>query len=159
MLSSLSAIGCAQRVGWSCPGCSIPCGPSGGQNATGVRRDRSCRAARARGVEGLLERQHVPAGDQDLARDGRLSRVALAAAALLDVDVELMPGVGGPPRRLGGLDRRPAQHRRAALGELARPGLLAGLIDTRYQPGVTDELAGRRQARDVSDLAGDREAE
>src|SRR4051795_11056747 len=97
MLSSLSALVCAHRVGRSCPGCSIPCGPSGGQNATGVRRNRSFRAARARGIEGLLERQHVPAGDQDLARDGGLGGVTVAAAALLDVEVELMPRVGRSP--------------------------------------------------------------
>src|SRR3954447_9099069 len=117
MLSSLSALGCAHRVGWSCPGCSIPCGPSGGQNATGVRRNRSFRAARARGIEGLLEGEDVPAGDHDLARDGGLGGVALAAAALLDVEVELMPRVVRPPGLLVGLDRGPAQHPRAALRE------------------------------------------
>src|SRR4051795_7424324 len=106
MLSSLSAFGCAHRVGRSCPGCSIPCGPSGGQNATGVRRNRSFRAARARRCEGLLEREDVPAGDQHLARDRGLRGVALAAAALLDVEVELMPWVVRPPRLMGGLERR-----------------------------------------------------
>src|SRR5215213_2707078 len=33
-----------------------------GQNATGVRRGRSCRAARARRVEGLLEGEDMPGG-------------------------------------------------------------------------------------------------
>src|SRR3954454_7030307 len=62
-------------------------GRSVGQNATGAGRDRSVRAARARRVKGLLEREHVPAGDQDLAGDGGFGRVALAGAALLDVEV------------------------------------------------------------------------
>src|SRR5215213_8924125 len=141
------------------PAAQFLVGRSVGQNATGVRRGRSCRAAGARGGEGLLERQDVPAGDQDLARDGGLGGVALAAAALLDVEVELMPWVVRSPRLLGGLDRRPAQHGRAGPRELAGAGLLPGLVDARCQPGVADELAGGREARDVADLAGDRETE
>jgi len=36
---------------------------------------------------------------------------------------------------------------------------LAGLLDSRGQARVADELAGGREAADVTDLGGDREAE
>ena len=62
----------------------------------------------------------MPGCDQDLAGDGGLGRVALTTAALLDVEVELMPRVARAPGLLGGLDRGPPQHRRAGLGELPR---------------------------------------
>ena len=41
--------------------------------------------------------------DQDPAGDGGLGRVALTTAALLDVEVELMPRFARAPSLLGGL--------------------------------------------------------
>jgi len=46
----------------------------------------------AGGVEGFVAGEHVPGGDQDLARDGGLGGVAVAGAAT-DVEVEVVPGV------------------------------------------------------------------
>jgi hypothetical protein len=59
-----------------------------------------------------LAGEHVPGGDQDFARDGGLGRVL--AGALGEIGVELVPGVGGSPRVLGGLDGGPAQGREPA---------------------------------------------
>lgn len=47
----------------------------------------------------------MPAGNQDLAGDGGLGGVALAAAALLDVAIELVPRIVEPPGLLRGFDR------------------------------------------------------
>ena len=47
-------------------------GPSGGQSKAGACRDRG---GAWRGVEGFVAGEHVPGGDQDLARDGGLGGV------------------------------------------------------------------------------------
>jgi hypothetical protein len=83
------------------PASQFACGPSGGQKAEGAGRDRI--GAGAVRFEGLFAAEHVPAGDQDLARDRRLGRVRLAGARL-DVRVERVPGVRLTPGALGGLD-------------------------------------------------------
>src|SRR3954462_8359710 len=83
--------------------------------------------------------------------NGRLGRVALAGAALLDVEVELVPGVVRPPRLLGGLDRRPVKHRRPRSRQLSGSGLLPGLVDPWREAGVADQLARRRKPGDVAD--------
>src|SRR3954466_9488166 len=67
----------------------FPGGPSSGQKRRGACRGRRLAAAWAAGLERLVAREHVPGGDQDLARDGRLGGVA--AVALGDIEVELMP--------------------------------------------------------------------
>src|SRR6266571_9251202 len=51
---------------------------------------------RGGGLEGLVPREHVPGGDQDLERDRGLGRVAVAGAAA-DVEVEVVPGVRFAP--------------------------------------------------------------
>ena len=45
------------------------------------------------------------------------------------------------------------------LGDASDVRALAGLLDSRGQARVADELAGGREAADVTDLGGDREAE
>src|SRR3954471_10858921 len=64
-----------------------------GQGRCRSRRDGGCGGA---WLERLLAGEDVPGGDQDLARDGRLGRVALAVA-VLGVGVEAVPGVGRSP--------------------------------------------------------------
>src|SRR6266536_5966852 len=56
-----------------------------------LHRDRSG-AGSWRGFEGFVAGEHVPGGDQDLARD-RGFRGAVVARAAADVEVELVPGV------------------------------------------------------------------
>src|ERR687886_297422 len=91
-------------------------GPSGGQIGAGACRDGGgVGRATPRRREGLLAREHVPGGDQDLARDGGLGRVL--ARALGDVGVELVPRVRRAPGLMGGLDGGPAQRPRAGLGQ------------------------------------------
>src|SRR5215207_3651544 len=58
-------------------------GPSGGQKAAGACRDVGGPARlRAGGLERLLAAEDVPAGDQDLARDGGLGRVLAVRLAM-----------------------------------------------------------------------------
>src|SRR5829696_15662 len=137
------------------PASQFACGPSGGQKAAGACRDK-IGASRAARLEGLLEAEDVPAGDQDLAGDGGLGRVRLAGARL-DVRVEPVPGVRLAPGALGGLDGGEAQRARTRLRELARARALARLLDARGETGVADQLARRGKAGDVADLGGDRE--
>ena len=59
------------------------------------------------GLKGCWQREHMPGGDQDLAGDGGLGGVALPAAAQLDVEVELMPGVVADARPAGRPRSRP----------------------------------------------------
>src|SRR3954451_18167073 len=156
-LISLSALGSSQSVRGSCLGFSIPWWAVKRPETSGACRGRRVAAARGAGLEPLVARQHVPGGDQDLARDGGLGGVA--AVALGDIEVELVPRVARPPGLLGGFDRGPAQRARAGLRERAGARAVAGLLDARRQTGRADELLGRREARDVTDLAGDRQAE
>jgi hypothetical protein len=81
-------------------------GPSGGKSQAGACRDRGARGGARRGLEGLVAGEHVPGGDQDLARDRGLGGVGVAGAAG-DVAVELVPGVRFAPGLLGRLDGRP----------------------------------------------------
>ena len=67
-------------------------GPSGGQSQAGACRDRGGRGGARRGLEGFVAGEHVPGGDQDLARDRGFGGVVVARAAA-DVEVELVPGV------------------------------------------------------------------
>src|SRR6266511_4524831 len=75
-------------------------GPSGGKAQAGACRDRVARGGSGRGREGFVAGEHVPGGDQDLARDRGLGRVVVAGATA-DVEVELVPGVRFAPRLLG----------------------------------------------------------
>src|SRR3954463_16409285 len=84
------------------------------------RRSRRPSGGSAR-LKRLLAGEHVPRGDEDLARDGGLGRVALAVA-VLGVGVEAVPRVRRAPGLLGGLDGGPAQRVGAGLGEPAGPG-------------------------------------
>jgi hypothetical protein len=71
------------------PASQFACGPSGGQKA-----ERACRDKMGVGVarlEGLFAAEHVPAGDENLAGDGRLGRVGLAGPRL-DVRVRRCRG-------------------------------------------------------------------
>ena len=106
-------------------------GPSGGQKGAGVRRGRL--------FEGLAAREHVPGRDQELAGDRRLRRVLAVARG--DPQVVAVPGAGGPPGLVGGLNRRPAKRPRAGLRE--RPGrrALPRLAHPRGEAGVADQLA------------------
>jgi hypothetical protein len=83
-------------------------GPSGGQSQVGACRDKGARRGSGCGLEGFVAGEHVPGGDQDLARDGGLGGVAVAGAAA-DVEVELVPGVRFAPGVLGGFDGCPAE--------------------------------------------------
>jgi hypothetical protein len=115
------------------------------------------RSVWAAGLEGLFAAEHVPAGDQDLARDRRLGRVGLAGARL-DVSVEPVPGVGLTPGALGGLDGGETQGARAGLGQLTTARALAGLLDARGQARVADQLARTSKAGHVADLGRDGQA-
>ena len=101
-------------------------GPSGGQKAAGACRGR-IGPPWGGGLEGLLAREDVPGGDQDLARDGGLGGVLAGAGG--DVGVELMPGVACSPGVLGGFDGGPAQ--RVAPAN-------AGLTSGRYWARTSD---------------------
>src|SRR5436190_18894310 len=122
-------------------------GPSGGQSQAGACRDRSG-AGSWRGLEGFVAGEHVPGGDQDLARDRGFRGVVVARAAA-DVEVELVPGVRLTPGVLGGLDRGPAEQPRARL--VQRTGVrptFTGLADTWREPTVGDELLRTGEAAD-----------
>src|ERR687895_2380778 len=82
----------AHRVVGAVPASQFRCGPSGGQMKVGACRDRIGAAVAAAGLEGLLAREHVPGGDQHLARDGGLAGVGLALA-LCGLAIEPVPGV------------------------------------------------------------------
>src|SRR6266540_531329 len=60
-------------------------GRSGGQSQAGACRDRGAGRGSGRGLEGLVAGEHVPGGDQDLARDRGPGGVRVAGAA---TDVE-----------------------------------------------------------------------
>jgi hypothetical protein len=132
LLSSLSALGGARGRIAAARASQIIWGPSGGQTNGGACRDRIGGARGAR-LERLVEREDVPGGDQDLARDGGLGRVGLAVAAL-DVGVEAVPRIGRPPGVLGGFDGGPAQGRGTGLGQPTGVRALAGLLDARPRP-------------------------
>src|SRR6266550_1038980 len=83
-------------------------GPSGGQSQAGACRDRGAPGGSGGGVEGLVAGEHVPGGDQDLARDRGLGGVGVTGPTT-NVEVEVVPGVRFAPGLLGGLDRRPAK--------------------------------------------------
>src|SRR5206468_7792766 len=111
-------------------------GPSGGQSQVGACRDRVARGRSWGGLERFVAGEHVPGGDQDLARDRGFGGVVVARAAA-DVEVELVPGVRFAPGVLGGLDRGPAEQPRARLVE--RTGVrptFTGLADTWREPTV-----------------------
>src|SRR5918995_7528752 len=124
-------------------------GPSGGQSKAGACRDRGG-AGSWRGLEGLVAGEHVPGGDQDLARDRCLGGVVVARAAA-DVEVELVPGVRLAPGLLGGLDRRPAEQPRARLAQrtAVRP-TFTRLADAGRESAVGDELLGTGEAADLA---------
>src|SRR5215207_1084804 len=129
-------------------------GPSGGQSQAGACRDRSG-AGSWRGLEGFVAGEHVPGGDQDLARDRGFRGVVVARAAA-DVEVELVPRVRFAPGVLGGLDRGPAEQPRARL--VQRTGVrptFTGLADTGREPTVGDELLRTGEAADLADLDRD----
>src|SRR5207244_7720238 len=104
--------------------------------------------------------EHVPdglgegAGHLDAGDPG----TALLAKTLAGPFVAL-PVAGVPSGVGGGLDQCPAQVRWAVLGERSSTVALAGLVHTRTQARVADELPCRGEPGDVADLRGDRVAE
>src|ERR687887_235247 len=117
-------------------------GPSGGQSQAGACRDRGAPGRSGGGLEGFVAGEHVPGGDQDLARDRRLGGVVVAGAAA-DVEVELVPGV-----RFA-LDRRAAEAatlRAWATATLAaEPGarlIVTGDLNDTVQAATTQILLG-----------------
>jgi hypothetical protein len=83
-------------------------GPSGGQSLGGACRDRGAAGDARGGVEGLVAGEHVPGGDQDLARDRGFGGVGVTRPTT-DVEVEVVPGARFAPGLLRGLDRRPSE--------------------------------------------------
>ncbi len=96
----------------------------------------------AQGVEGPLA---------DLAGDGqpRHRRVAPRGAG---GPVEGEVGSALPERVHGGFDERPAQMRRAGLGQLAAAASLAGFVDDRVEAGRAGDLLGAAEATGLADL-------
>src|SRR5215211_6749741 len=92
MLISFLALGVHTVSVGAVPASQFHNGPSGGQSQAGACRDRVARGRSGGGLEGFVAREHVPGGDQDLARDRGLGRVVVAGAAA-DVEVELVPRV------------------------------------------------------------------
>src|SRR5262249_53668929 len=124
-------------------------GPSCGQNLLGACRSK-----------GLVAVEHVPDRFGEFAGDvehGDLAAAFAAVAVELASEDGLVGGVaaGG----LGGLHQRPPQVVGSVLSERTAPVALAGLVDLRAQPRVADELDRRGKARDVAELARDREGE
>src|SRR5215211_885026 len=140
MLISFLALGVHTVSVGAVPASQFHKGPSGGQSQAGACRDRAAPGGSGGRIEGLVAGEHVPGGDQDLARDRGLGGVGVTRAAS-DLEVELVPGVRVAPGLLRRLDRRPAEQPRARLVEraAARPGL-TGLVDAWGEPTVGDEL-------------------
>ena len=90
------------------------------------------------GLKDLLSGEHVPGGDQQLARDRGLRRVGAVAGS--ESPVVLVEGVGRPPGLVGGLDRRPAKRARAGLRQPPGGRALARLADPRRQPRIADQF-------------------
>src|SRR5450759_515253 len=131
------------------PAAQVHRGSSGDQTHGGA-----CR------MERFVLGQDVPDSLGELAGkiDAGDLRAALAPEALLRALVSL--AIAGVSRGMGrGLDQRPAQIRRAVLGQRSAPVLATGLADQWAQPGVPGELLGAREAVDVADLGGDRVGE
>lgn len=86
----------------------------------------------------------------DLARDRqpRDRRVAPLARR----PVQLKVGSACPVRVYSRLDQRPAQMRRASLGELAAPARLTRLLDDRIQASQADDLPSAAEATRLADL-------
>jgi hypothetical protein len=104
-------------------------------------------------MERFVLGQDMPDGLGELAGkiDAGDLRAALATEPLLRALVSLaIAGISGGMGR--GFDQRPAQIRRAVLGQRSAPVLATGLADQRAQPGVPGELLGAREAVDVADL-------
>lgn len=156
VLSSLSSLGCAGGRFQLVPASQVAFGPLGGQIA-GACRGR-CGADCCVRFEWLLEREDVPAGDQDFARDGGLDWVWLAESAL-GLGVELVPGIRRPPGRLCCLDSLPSAAWAILLWRSSRSRSSAQLLDRGREPGVADHPAGARETGHVADLSGDRERE
>src|SRR5215211_8400813 len=159
MLISFLALGVHTVSVGAVPASQFHNGPSGGQSQAGACRDRAALGGSGGRVEGLVAGEHVPGGDQDLARDRGLGRVAVTRPAT-DVEVELVPGVRFAPGLLGRLDGRPAKQARARLAEraAARPSLTR-LADARGESSVGDELLRAGEAADLADLDRDRQGE
>src|SRR6266511_4413179 len=159
MLISFLALGVHTVSVGAVPASQFHKGPSGGQSQAGACRGRGAVRGARGGLEGLLAGEHVRGGDQDLARDRGLGRVAVTRAAT-DVEVELVPGVRFAPGPLGRLDSRPAEQPRAGLAERAAalPGL-TGLADAWGESTVGDELLRSGEAADLADLDRDRQGE
>src|SRR6266508_4700843 len=139
MLISFLAFGVHTVSVGAVPASQFHKGPSGGQSQAGACRDGVAPGRSRGGVEGLVAGEHVPGGDQDLARDRGLGRVAVAGAGA-DVEVERVPRVRFAPGLLGRLDGRPAKQARARLAEraAARPSLTR-LVDAWGESTVGDE--------------------
>src|SRR5215207_11495932 len=159
MLISFLAFGVHTVSVGAVPASQFHKGPSGGQSQAGACRDRAAPGGSGGGLEGLVAGEHVPGGDQDLARDRGLGGVVVAGA-VTDVEVELVPGVRFAPGLLGGLDCRPAEQARARLAEwsAARPSLTR-LVDAWGESTVGDELLRTGEAADLADLDRDRQGE
>src|SRR5205823_7138153 len=111
------------------------------------------------GLEGLVAGEHMPGGDQDLARDRGLGGVGVAGAAT-DVEVELVPGIRFAPGLLGRLDRGPAKQPRARLTERAAArSTVTRLADAWGESTVGDELLRSCEAVELADLDRHRQRE
>src|SRR6266540_7190528 len=118
----------------------------------GLRRKRErVKAGPVRSGCGELElAQGVEGAFADLARDGQSRHGVVASFAGGAVELEV--GGGCAVRVHGGLDQRPAQVRRAGLGEVAAAARLAGLVDDRVEAGQAGDLLGAAEAARLADL-------
>src|SRR5262249_21414605 len=110
--------------------------------------------------KGLVAGEHPPDrfGETPCDLDGGEGGAAPAAVPVAHALDDWLV-VGGASGGVGRLDQRPAEVVGAVLGERAAPVGLTGLVDAWAETGVADQLARRREAGDVADLAGDRVAE
>src|SRR6266508_6862218 len=92
MLISFLALGVHTVSVGAVPASQFHKGPSGGQSQAGACRDTGAPGGSGGGLEGLVAGEHVPGGEEDLARDRGFGRVAVTGAAA-DVEVEPVPGV------------------------------------------------------------------
>src|SRR6266487_1156032 len=118
----------------------------------GLRRKRKrVKAGPVRSGCGELElAQGVEGAFADLARDGqsRHRRVAPLAGGAVEREV----GGGCAVLVHGGFDERPAQMRRAGLGQVAAAARLTGLVDDGVEAGQAADLLGALEARRLADL-------
>ena len=149
-LAHLSMASSGAVMSWvgAAPVAQFSSGPSGGQGRGGA-----CRSKR------LVGGQHVPDrfGEATADLDGGDLGASLAAVTLAHaLPDRCVAGIAGGG--VCGFDERPAQVVGTVLAQRAAPVAFAGLLDAWAEAGVAGQLARRREAVDVADLGGDREA-